>query len=95
MTESGAQPSLKDRAMGWLKKPGAEKLADAKQTGGDAAKYLGRAAEEISVATGANALVQETGALGKKGLNTAGEVAVGVTSAVDRGIDRIDQRKQD
>ncbi len=94
MTESGAQPSLKDRAMGWLKKPGAEKLADAKQTGGDAAKYLGRAAEEISVATGANALVQETGALGKKGLNTAGEVAVGVTSAVDRGIDRIDQTVQ-
>lgn len=96
MTEAGAQPSpsLKDRAMGWLKKPGAEKLADAQQAGKDAAGYVGRGLEDVSVATGITPVVREAAGALTPAVNAVGEAAVDVYTAVDRGIDRIDQTVQ-
>lgn len=95
MTDSEAQqPSLKDRTMSWLKKPGSEKITDAKQAGVDTAKYVARGVEEVGVATGVTPLVREAAGTMTPVVHAATETAVNVSTAIDRGIDRIDQTVQ-
>lgn len=78
MTEgSSPKPSFKDRMSGFGKKFKESKVADA-------AKYVGRGAEELSVATGATALARESAGLMTPAKNWGAEKAVATVKGVDR-----------